>query len=206
MDATNPSNASYAWKSILEGREVIKHGASWRIGTGTSVDIWGDNWLPTKNNPRIISPYACRGCHPIRLTTLLIVQRVWKEQVLDRYFFEFEAAVIKRIPLCQNSLPTKTNRVKRKVIAESVCDNCNQQEVDTAHALYHCSNLDNLWTSIPQWNHSNLKQSVSFIEMLGFVFAKNRNPELFISVIWAVWNRCNNLRLGKPVIPLSQLL
>ena len=56
MDATNPSNASYAWKSILEGREVIKHGASWRIGTGTSVDIWGDNWLPTKNNPRIISP------------------------------------------------------------------------------------------------------------------------------------------------------
>ena len=140
--------------------------------------------------------HACRGCHPIRLTTSLIVQRVWKEQVLDRYFFEFEAAVIKRIPLCQNSLPTKTNRVKRKVIAESVCDNCNQQQVDTAHALYHCSNLDSLRNSIPKWNHIALKQSVSFIEILGFVFAKNRNPELFISVIWAVWNRRNNLRLG----------
>ena len=202
------------------------------------------------------------------------VQRVWKEQVLDRYLFEFEAAVIKRIPLCQsiqddiliwpwnpngvysikseyqllqrasqaqqpshsmvenlnplwdkiwvlnvpakvknlawhacqNSLPTKTNRVKRKVIAESVCDNCKQQQEDTAHALYHCSNLDSLWTSIPQWNHSTLKQSMSFIEMLGFVFARNRNPELFISVIWTVWNHRNNLRLGKLMVPLSQLL
>ena len=196
MDATNPSNASYAWKSILKAREVINHGASWRVGTGTSVDNWGDNWLPTKNNPRIISP--CMPGLPSNKVSNLIdpVQRVWKEQVLDRYFFEFEAAVIKRIPLCQNSLPTKTNRVKRKVIAESVCDNCNQQEVDTAHALYHCSNLDSLRNSIPKWNHIALKQSVSFIEILGFVFAKNRNPELFISVIWAVWNRRNNLRLG----------
>ena len=42
--------------------------------------------------------------------------------------------------------------------------------------------------------------------MLGFVFARNRNPELFISVIWAVWNRRNNLRLGNPVVSLSQLL
>ena len=32
-----PSNASYAWKSILKGRDVIKRGAVWRIGTGTSI-------------------------------------------------------------------------------------------------------------------------------------------------------------------------
>ena len=118
MDATNPSNASYAWKSILKAREVINHGASWRVGTGTSVDNWGDNLLPTKNNPRIISP--CMPGLPSNKVSNLIdpVQRVWKEQVLDRYFFEFEAAVIKRIPFCRNSLPTKTNRVKRKVIVE----------------------------------------------------------------------------------------
>ena len=56
MDATNLSNASYSWKSIIKGREVIKRGALWRIGIGTLIDIWGDNWLPTRNNPRIISP------------------------------------------------------------------------------------------------------------------------------------------------------
>ena len=37
MEARASSNASYAWKSILKGRDVIKHGAVWRIGMGTSI-------------------------------------------------------------------------------------------------------------------------------------------------------------------------
>jgi len=47
MESTNPNNYSYAWKSIIKGREVIKRGASWRIGTSAAIDIWGSNWLPT---------------------------------------------------------------------------------------------------------------------------------------------------------------
>ena len=42
MEAKTSSNASYAWKSILKGREVIKKGAAWRIGNGNSVWIWSD--------------------------------------------------------------------------------------------------------------------------------------------------------------------
>ena len=42
--------------------------------------------------------------------------------------------------------------------------------------------------------------------MLGFVFTKDINLELFISMIWAVWNHRKNLRLLKPVVPLNQLL
>ena len=102
-NASNASNnASNAWKSILKGRDVIKRGASWRIGTGTSVNIWGDNWLPTKNNPRVISP-VMSGLPANEVSKLIDpVQQVWKDSVLDRYFSEFEAAVIKRIPLYQS--------------------------------------------------------------------------------------------------------
>lgn len=46
-EAKNPANASYAWRSIMKGREVIKRGAKWRLGSGNSVHIWGDNWLPS---------------------------------------------------------------------------------------------------------------------------------------------------------------
>ena len=42
--------------------------------------------------------------------------------------------------------------------------------------------------------------------MLGFVFTEDINLELFILMIWAVWNRRKNLRLLKPVVPLNQLL
>jgi len=34
MEATCPSSASYAWKRIIKGKDVIKRGAIWRIGDG----------------------------------------------------------------------------------------------------------------------------------------------------------------------------
>ena len=39
MKATCPSSASYAWKSIIKGRDIIKRGAIWRIGDGKFVNI-----------------------------------------------------------------------------------------------------------------------------------------------------------------------
>ena len=56
MEAANPSSASYAWRSIIRDREVIKKGAIWRIVDGKSVDIWADSWLPRKYSPRVLSP------------------------------------------------------------------------------------------------------------------------------------------------------
>lgn len=53
MEAANPNSASYAWRSILGGREVIKQGAIWRIGDGKTVEIWGDRWLLVKHSPRM---------------------------------------------------------------------------------------------------------------------------------------------------------
>ena len=38
------------------------------------------------------------------------------------------------------------------------------------------------------------------------VCADGRDPELFSSVAWTLWNRRNNIRLGKPSIPLEQVL
>ena len=37
---------SFAWKSILKGRELIKCGLKWRIGNGSQVRIFHDAWLP----------------------------------------------------------------------------------------------------------------------------------------------------------------
>ena len=57
IKAANPSSASYAWRSIIRGREIIKKkGAIWRIGDGQSVDIWVDRWLPRKYCCRVLSP------------------------------------------------------------------------------------------------------------------------------------------------------
>ena len=56
MEASVPSSSSYAWRSIIHGKDVIKKGSAWRIGNGKSARILGDNWLPSRHQPQIISP------------------------------------------------------------------------------------------------------------------------------------------------------
>ena len=43
LDAKEAPSASYAWKSILKGREVIKKGSLWMVGDRKQIRIWGDN-------------------------------------------------------------------------------------------------------------------------------------------------------------------
>ena len=47
---------------------------------------------------------------------------------------------------------------------------------------------------------------MTFIDLLGTVFAENREPAFFAMVVWALWNRRNNLRLGKKAEPLNILM
>ena len=102
MEAKNPANGSYAWKSILKGRDVIKRGATWRIGSGLSVNVWGENWLPTKHNPRTITPVVV-GWEGAKVGDFIDQrQRIWKTDLVEAVFYDFEASIIKNIPLCRS--------------------------------------------------------------------------------------------------------
>ena len=96
MEATNPSSASYAWRSILKGREVIKRGAIWRIEDGRPTTIWGDRWLPVKHSPKVVSPKV-DSLSEARVCTLIDSnQRRWKNEVIDATMLNFEAKIIKK--------------------------------------------------------------------------------------------------------------
>ena len=59
---------------------------------------------------------------------------------------------------------------------------------------------------VPLWNHDSLRQCSNFIDLIGCIFAENRDPSLFSMVSWLIWNRPNNLRLGKHSCTLGQIL
>ena len=73
------------------------------------------------------------------------------------------------------------------------------------HALYGCPVLNPLWSQTPIWIHEALKGSRTFIDVMDFVFASNKEPKLFSLVIWNLWNCHNNLRLGKATLPLDKI-
>ena len=56
MEAKESTTRSYAWKSILKGREVIKMGSRFRVGNGKNIKIWQHHWLPIKHPPLVTSP------------------------------------------------------------------------------------------------------------------------------------------------------
>ncbi|OMP01909.1 reverse transcriptase [Corchorus capsularis] len=65
MSATLGANPSFLWRSLLAGRDVIKLGSRWRVGNGSSIEVWTDNWLNKAINLR---PQARTGvaCQPIK--------------------------------------------------------------------------------------------------------------------------------------------
>jgi hypothetical protein len=53
LDTTFIKNASQTWQAIEHGLELLKKGAIWRIGSGTSVRIFRDNWIPRLDQPKL---------------------------------------------------------------------------------------------------------------------------------------------------------
>lgn len=178
----------------------------WRWTFG---QIWGGRWIPKKNNPRIISPILHGQAHA-RVSCLIDQHhRIWKDDLQEHIFYEFEANLIRKIPLCKsqqrdvlnwlftpdgeyslksgykflqnevlrqqlgpsntdtlkplwtalwsldvpskirnflwrscrNSLPTKDNLMRRKIISEDRCEQCKSHKEDVLNALYSCPKL-----------------------------------------------------------------
>ena len=56
LEAKDLNSSSYAWRSILSARDVIRKGMVWHIGNGQNVRIKEDKWLPGSPNCPITSP------------------------------------------------------------------------------------------------------------------------------------------------------
>ena len=50
LEASLGSSPSFIWRSLLEAKNVILTGSSWRVGTGNDINIIGQPWLGNKEN------------------------------------------------------------------------------------------------------------------------------------------------------------
>lgn len=63
MRAKTGNKASYLWRSLMWGRELLEKGKSWTVGNGMSIDVWLHNWIPaiTTFNPFVNRQSAFPG-------------------------------------------------------------------------------------------------------------------------------------------------
>ncbi|KAL0426166.1 UNVERIFIED_CONTAM: putative mitochondrial protein [Sesamum radiatum] len=56
FDGQLGTRPSFTWRSIMAAMHLFRSGCRWRIGTGHSVNIWTDPWLPRTPSFRVITP------------------------------------------------------------------------------------------------------------------------------------------------------
>lgn len=101
------STGSYAWKSIISARDVIRKGMVWRIGNGQNVRIKEDKWLPRNSNCPIIS-YLPIMAAEFKVQVLINIDLgVWKSDLVNQLFLPQEAFAILGILVSRHSPPDK---------------------------------------------------------------------------------------------------
>lgn len=96
LAANRKRKSSETWKALRHGREVLKKGLVYRIGLGSMVDIWNDNWLPGIQSlkPRV----RLLGVELNKVEELLDgEQRVWKEDLVRQSFIGIDVEEILKI-------------------------------------------------------------------------------------------------------------
>ncbi|XP_024014707.1 uncharacterized protein LOC112088547 [Eutrema salsugineum] len=84
--------SSYIWKSILQGRDLLRKGMRFIIGDGTAVSFWYDPWLPL-DPPRPPRPIE-EIVNQCLVKDLFDEQSGWNEREIQRLVVEEDAEII----------------------------------------------------------------------------------------------------------------
>ena len=107
LEAQDSTQGSYAWKSILGARDVIKRGSVWRIGNGQSVVVREDKWLPDKCCRTFFSPPPSLP-PDLKVSALINAETAsWNVNQIQTYFLPNDARLIMSIPLSPRLPPDR---------------------------------------------------------------------------------------------------
>ena len=102
LEAPYSSLGSYAWHSILKGRDLLLKGARRRVGSGDIISVWNDAWLPSTTQPRI-EAQVVPGFEDMKVFALIDpTMKKWDLNLLNGLFTIQEVKLISSIPLCPN--------------------------------------------------------------------------------------------------------
>ena len=105
-----------------------------------------------------------------------------------------------------DSLPSKANLLKRKVLVDDICPNCNIESETSFHALWSCTELTSVWEGTFGWLKKLSKDCSSFLDVIQLCQSHKDLVELFAMNVSHIWARRNQLRVGDSSAPLWKLL
>ncbi|KAL0009392.1 hypothetical protein SO802_010894 [Lithocarpus litseifolius] len=156
--------------------------------------------------------------------------RTWDENLVHGLFLPEEAAMVLSIPLshtpveekiiwpftpsvrnfmwraCKEAIPTKHNLLKRKILNEDKCEHCGVESETTAHALWNCSTMDEIWESTSGFEDRSQLGALNIMDLINLTHEKRKNVDLLAMVMWTIWHQRNQLHASSNVFPKAQVL
>ncbi|KAK3218383.1 hypothetical protein Dsin_012353 [Dipteronia sinensis] len=96
LDAKKSSSGSFLWSSLVWGRELVEKGSRWRVGTGQSIKIYKDRWIPRLSTFRIVSPMVLGEWSS--MDSFKLQDGSWDDVLVRQSFSEEEAEAILSLP------------------------------------------------------------------------------------------------------------
>ncbi|CAN1274310.1 Putative ribonuclease H protein At1g65750 [Linum perenne] len=99
LSAAKGHGPSYVWQSIRRSQSVVHRGSRWRLGDGSKVSVWGDQWLRDDANLSIETEKDDE-LNGLKVCDLLIPGLFeWDQELLEGLFEPREVQAIIDIPL-----------------------------------------------------------------------------------------------------------
>ena len=107
LTATALTSASYTFRSILWGRDLLREGLIWRIGNGAAVNIHHNNWIPRAGSMKPLGQIFVSGL--TKVAHLITTDGgSWDMDKVNLMFSEDDAKDIQQIaiggPSCEDYL------------------------------------------------------------------------------------------------------
>jgi ribonuclease HI len=101
LKAGPKKGSSYTWQSIVAGLQTFRRGHILRVGSGTTINIWEDHWIPNSYTRKVLSS---KGQSLLRTVDELIspVTGTWDEELIRENLLQIDAERILKIPLSEH--------------------------------------------------------------------------------------------------------
>ncbi|XP_075636485.1 uncharacterized protein LOC142608673 [Castanea sativa] len=208
LRAPKAFNASWVWKGIERVKNIIKLGVCKLVGSGNSILVLEDPWLPDKSSffPTPRSQFSVKSCY--RLITdgdnisssVSLSRKIWKANIHERLKMH-----LWRIAF--NLLPTKDQLSEFSPSSDTSCPLYNVEAESALHLFTQCHIARVIWFGnqwnlrIDRWHVQSLTQLIEFfIDPSSLELDKEQRDEFLIfgaltlDMIWRWRNKVVNER------------
>lgn len=94
LEARLGGRPSFAWRSILNSRELLQEGLIWQVGNGESIHIWHDPWVSNQISRKIQTPPQILPSEALVSSLIDSTTHWWNIPLIQEVFWPEEASRI----------------------------------------------------------------------------------------------------------------